>query len=132
MWTFLSESTAALAANAFKLVFGIGAAAALFGGGFVLGDNHATSIALKSAASDAAARVAAAREADQALLATYMNQLNRQKSRGDALAASLVQTQTKLAAATDAARKALADAVSQNPACDLDPAAIGVLRTARQ
>lgn len=128
MPAFLTNIGAALAANALKWGLGLALFLAAAGGGFVWGDSHATSVALKASTADADARVAAAQKQDQATTANYLSQLSAQKARGDALAASLVQSQSQLAAATSAAKETVAHAIPENSACDLPLSVVASLR----
>jgi hypothetical protein len=128
MPAFLTTIGAALSANALKWGLALALLLAAAGGGFVLGDSHATSVALKASAADADARVAAARKQDQATTSLYLGQLNTQKTRGDALAASLAQSQSQLAAATQAAKETILHAIPENSACDLPVSVVASLR----
>ena len=104
------------------------AAAALFGGGYVWGDTHATRIAMDASSRAAQAQVASVSAAYQTTITGYTARLKAQAARGDQLAAALAQSRTQLAASAAAAKETISHAVSTNSVCDLPAAAVAMLR----
>ena len=125
---FLASIGATLGANAIKIGLALVLAAALFGGGYVMGDTHATKVALQAGASAIKEAVDANAIGYQRTIADYVAKVKAANQHSDDLAKQLADAQAALTAPANISKEKIRHAMPENLVCDIPSAALDELR----